>query len=84
MYYLRGIGYDLGKIVQTGANFGGNVKHESPYLSSIGSGTMVEQTLARVGDVELFLPPLIVGAAGQADEVARLAPGVDRNTAFVR
>lgn len=36
---------------------------------------MVEQTLERVGDAELFLPPLIVGAAGQADEVARLARG---------
>ena len=35
---------------------------------------MVDQTLARVGDAELFLPPLIVGAAGQADDVARLAP----------
>jgi len=46
VYYLRAIGYDLGKIVQTGANFGGNVKHESPYLSSIGSGTMVADALS--------------------------------------
>jgi non-ribosomal peptide synthetase-like protein len=46
VYYLRGIGYDLGKIVQTGANFGGNVKHESPYLSSIGRGTMVADALS--------------------------------------
>ena len=44
-------------------------------LEVIGNGTMVEQTLERVGDAELFLPPLIVGAAGQADEVARLARG---------
>ncbi len=46
VYYLRGIGYDLGKIIQTGANFGGNVKHESPYLSSIGRGTMVADALS--------------------------------------
>ena len=46
VYYLRGIGYDLGKIVQTGANFGGNVKHESPYLSSVGTGTMVADALS--------------------------------------
>jgi non-ribosomal peptide synthetase-like protein len=46
VHYLRGIGYDLGKIVQTGSNFGGNVKHESPYLSSIGSGTMVADALS--------------------------------------
>ena len=46
VFYLRAIGYDLGKIVQTGANFGGNVKHESPYLSSIGTGTMVADALS--------------------------------------
>ena len=46
VYYLRAIGYDLGKIVQTGSNFGGNVKHESPYLSSIGTGTMVADALS--------------------------------------
>jgi non-ribosomal peptide synthetase-like protein len=46
VHYLRGIGYDLGKIIQTGANFGGNVKHESPYLSSIGTGTMVADALS--------------------------------------
>jgi len=46
VHYLRGIGYDLGKIVQTGANFGGMVKHESPYLSSIGTGTMVADALS--------------------------------------
>jgi non-ribosomal peptide synthetase-like protein len=46
VYYLRGIGYDLGKIVQTGSNFGGNVKHESPFLSSVGTGTMVADALS--------------------------------------
>jgi non-ribosomal peptide synthetase-like protein len=46
VHYLRGIGYDLGKIVQTGSNFGGNVKHESPYLSSVGTGTMVADALS--------------------------------------
>jgi non-ribosomal peptide synthetase-like protein len=44
--YLRGIGYDLGKVVQMGANFGGNVKHENPILSSVGSGTMVADALS--------------------------------------
>jgi non-ribosomal peptide synthetase-like protein len=46
VHYLRGIGYDLGKVVQTGSNFGGQVKHESPYLSSIGTGTMVADALS--------------------------------------
>jgi non-ribosomal peptide synthetase-like protein len=46
VHYLLGIGYDLGKVVQMGANFGGNVKHESPFLSSVGSGTMVADALS--------------------------------------
>jgi non-ribosomal peptide synthetase-like protein len=46
VHYLRGIGYDLGKILQMGANFGGNVKHENPFLSSIGTGTMVADALS--------------------------------------
>ena len=50
-------------------------KRPKHLLEIVGSGTMVEQTLARVRDGELFLPPIIVGSAGQADEVARLAPG---------
>ncbi len=41
VYYLRILGYDLGKIEQTGANFGTQVQHETPYLTSIGGGTMV-------------------------------------------
>ena len=46
VHYLRSIGYDLGKILQMGANFGGNVKHENPFLSSIGTGTMVADALS--------------------------------------
>ncbi|HKN43578.1 MAG TPA: Pls/PosA family non-ribosomal peptide synthetase, partial [Propionibacteriaceae bacterium] len=46
VHYLRRIGYDLGKVVQMGANFGGNVKHENPFLSSVGRGTMVADALS--------------------------------------
>jgi len=58
VHYLRGIGYDLGKIVQTGANFGGQVKHESPFLSSIGTGTMVADALSMIerGVLDHHLP----------------------------
>ena len=31
VYYLRYIGYNLGKVEQTGSNFGTGVVHESPY-----------------------------------------------------
>jgi non-ribosomal peptide synthetase-like protein len=39
--YLRWIGYDLSKVVQTGSNFGMEVRHENPFLATVGSGTMV-------------------------------------------
>ena len=45
VHYLQALGYDLGKVVQTGSNFGPAVGHESPFLSSIGSGTMASDGL---------------------------------------
>jgi len=44
--YLRWLGYDLGKVVQTGSNFGTDVGQEHPYMCIIGSGTMVADGLA--------------------------------------
>ena len=44
--YLRGIGYDLSDVRQTGSNFGLAVKHENPFLSFVGSGTMVADGLS--------------------------------------
>ncbi|MFD9220125.1 Pls/PosA family non-ribosomal peptide synthetase [Streptomyces sp. NPDC060064] len=46
VHYLRYLGYDLSRVEQTGSNFGTEVKHESPYLSSVGSGTMVADGLS--------------------------------------
>ncbi|WP_455351499.1 Pls/PosA family non-ribosomal peptide synthetase [Streptomyces sp. SYSU K217416] len=46
VHYLRGLGYDLSHVEQTGSNFGTEVKHETPYLSSVGSGTMVADGLS--------------------------------------
>jgi len=46
VYYLRYIGYNLNKVQQTGSNFGTAVVHESPYLSSVGSGTVVADGLS--------------------------------------
>jgi 2,3-diaminopropionate biosynthesis protein SbnA len=46
--YLRGLGYDLSEVEQTGSNFGTNVLHENPYLSSVGTGTMVADGLSIV------------------------------------
>jgi non-ribosomal peptide synthetase-like protein len=47
LHYLRVLGYDLGKpVVQSGSNFGVEVRHESPFLSSVGTGTMVSDGLS--------------------------------------
>ncbi|OAH13655.1 Pls/PosA family non-ribosomal peptide synthetase [Streptomyces jeddahensis] len=48
VHYLRGLGYDLSKVEQTGSNFGTEVQHETPYLSSVGSGTMIADGLSIV------------------------------------
>ena len=46
VHYLRCLGYDLSPVEQTGSNFGLEVKHDNPYLSSVGSGTMVADGLS--------------------------------------
>ncbi|MGW1902374.1 Pls/PosA family non-ribosomal peptide synthetase [Streptomyces hirsutus] len=48
VHYLRGLGYDLSQVEQTGSNFGTEVKHETPYLCSVGSGTMIADGLSIV------------------------------------
>jgi non-ribosomal peptide synthetase-like protein len=39
--YLRYLGYDLSRVEQTGSNVGNELKHDSPYLSFVGTGTML-------------------------------------------
>lgn len=39
--YLLPLGYKLSPVVQTGSNFGTEVKHDNPYLSGVGRGTVV-------------------------------------------
>ena len=46
--YLRAMGWRLNPLVQTGSNFGNEVKHENPYLSRVGSGTVCASDLSMV------------------------------------
>jgi mannose-1-phosphate guanylyltransferase len=50
-------------------------KRPKHLLEIVGTGSMFEQTLARVGDPEQFLPPIVVGSTSQSEEIGRLAPG---------
>jgi non-ribosomal peptide synthetase-like protein len=43
--YLGWVGYGLNKVIQTGANFGLDQRHDNPFLCDIGSGTMVSDGL---------------------------------------
>jgi non-ribosomal peptide synthetase-like protein len=46
VHYLRWLGYDLRDVRQTGSNFGEDVKHDTPFLSSAGSGTVAADGLS--------------------------------------
>ncbi|HTF52376.1 MAG TPA: Pls/PosA family non-ribosomal peptide synthetase [Pseudonocardia sp.] len=48
VHFLRCLGYDLSQVEQTGSNFGLDVKHEMPYLSTVGTGTMVADGLSMI------------------------------------
>ena len=64
--YLRWIGYDLSVVEQTGSNFGLEVAHDTPYLSSVGTGTMVADGLsiinADVSSTSFRVSPVFIGA----------------------
>jgi non-ribosomal peptide synthetase-like protein len=50
VHYLRGLGYHLTPVEQTGANFGNQVLQANPYLCSVGTGTMVAAGLMMIND----------------------------------
>jgi non-ribosomal peptide synthetase-like protein len=44
--YVGALGYKLGKVQQTGSNMGTVFKHDNPYLSKIGTGTMIADAVS--------------------------------------
>jgi non-ribosomal peptide synthetase-like protein len=65
VHYLRWLGYDLGQVVQSGSNFGTDVGQENPYMTIIGSGTMVADGLhimnADVSATSFRVSPVYIG-----------------------
>ncbi|MFH9674913.1 Pls/PosA family non-ribosomal peptide synthetase [Streptomyces sp. NPDC017405] len=65
VHYLRGLGYDLSQVEQTGSNFGTEVQHETPFLVTVGSGTMVADGLsvvnAEYSATSFRLSPVTIG-----------------------
>jgi len=50
VHFLRWVGYRLSPVVQTGSNFGSEVATSNPFLTSVGSGTMVADGLNIIND----------------------------------
>jgi non-ribosomal peptide synthetase-like protein len=46
--FLLALGYKLKPVVQTGSNFASELKHDNPYLSHVGTGTVVASDLSIV------------------------------------
>jgi non-ribosomal peptide synthetase-like protein len=50
VHFLSWVGYRLSPVVQTGSNFGSEVATSNPFLTSVGSGTMVADGLNIIND----------------------------------
>jgi len=50
VHFLSWVGYRLTPVVQTGSNFGSEVRTTNPFLTSVGSGTMVADGLNMIND----------------------------------
>ncbi|MBV8994556.1 MAG: peptide synthetase, partial [Pseudonocardiales bacterium] len=64
--YLQTLGYRLSPVEQTGSNFGLSQRHETPYLCTIGCGTMVSDGLsvinANFSSASFTVTPVAIGA----------------------
>jgi len=50
VHFLRWVGYRLTPVVQTGSNFGSEVTTANPFLTSVGTGTMIADGLNVIND----------------------------------
>ncbi len=79
IHYLRWLGYDLGRVEQTGANFGMELTHDSPHLTSIGTGTMVADSLyilnAEHSSTSFRLSQVSIGAHNFLGNLIAFPPG---------
>ncbi|MGH4025687.1 MAG: Pls/PosA family non-ribosomal peptide synthetase, partial [Pseudonocardiaceae bacterium] len=66
VHYLRCLGFDLSRIEQTGSNFGNQLKHDTPYLSSVGTGSMISDGVsiinAHFSSTSFCVSPVALGA----------------------
>lgn len=79
VHYLRLIGVDLSKIIQSGSNFGTDQQFDSPFLCKVGTGTMVSSTLiminANYSSTSFRLERSAVGADNFLGNIILVPPG---------
>jgi non-ribosomal peptide synthetase-like protein len=77
--YLKLIGYRLGRVEQTGSNFGTTFHHEVPALSYIGTGTMVSDGLSMMNadfsSSGFQVKPVVVGPGNFLGNDLAFPPG---------
>jgi prolipoprotein diacylglyceryl transferase len=65
VYLLRALGYNLSRVEQTGSNFGTQLRHDSPSLTTVGTGSMISDGLtimnADYSNSSFVLRPVTVG-----------------------
>ncbi|GAA4032091.1 non-ribosomal peptide synthetase [Arthrobacter methylotrophus] len=65
VHYLKLLGYKQPNMVQTGSNFGVGLKHDSPTMITVGTGTMVSDGLSIINadysDTAFRLSPAAIG-----------------------
>jgi non-ribosomal peptide synthetase-like protein len=65
VHYFRAVGYDLWPVEQTGSNFGLEARHEDPFLSFVGTGTMAADGLALLNadftSTSFRVSPVVIG-----------------------
>src|SRR3989454_6269877 len=55
VHFLQWLGYRLSPVLQTGVNFGTEVRHANPSLSAVGTGTMVDRKSTRLNSSHLVI-----------------------------
>jgi non-ribosomal peptide synthetase-like protein len=77
--YLRALGYDMAAAGQTGSNVGAELRHENPYMVTVGPGTMlsdgVDLTNAEVSATAFRTEHLAIGGRCFLGNVISVPPG---------
>jgi prolipoprotein diacylglyceryl transferase len=65
VYFLQAVGYRLKPVEQTGSNFGTQLRHDNPFLTTVGAGTLISDGLvvmnANYSNTSFSVAPVSIG-----------------------